>query len=127
MRGKYDNRFGKGLIERLDRIAEKQAVANSVAAQAQSAAQVDLIDMEPEVAAAQHSVWYDGEEEQWKTNFPPCDADDADLVEETGLFCDADFERTLTEDEAESQRAALEVVTAPLRAAALKAREAWFG
>jgi hypothetical protein len=184
LRGKYDNRLGKGLLERLDRIAEKQAVAGSAAAQvqlvvqdfesfldlverggkgseaamffaaredsplpvidtaiqcelarisaaeavqAQSAAPVDLIDMEPEVAAAQLSVWYDGEEEQWKTNFPPCDARDADLVEECGLFGDADYERTLTDDEEAAQCTALEAQTAPLRAEALKARAAWFG
>lgn len=181
LRGKYDNRLGKGLLERLDRIAEKQAVAGSVAAQVQlvvqdfesfldlverggkgseaamffaarddapppvmdtaiqcelariSAAETtqkiepDLIDMEPEAAAAQLCVWYDAEDEQWKTNFPPADSDDADLVEEIGLFGDNDYERTLTEDEIATQQAALDAETAPLRAAALKAREAWFG
>jgi hypothetical protein len=178
LRGKYDNRLGKGLLERLDRIAEKQAVAGSAAAQvvqdfesfldlverggkgseaamffaarddtpppvidtaiqcelarlsaAEAAEQSapDLIDMEPEQAAASLSVWYDAEDEQWKTNFPPSDADDADLVEESGLFGDNDYERTLTEEESATQQAALEAETAPLRAAALIAREAWFG
>lgn len=180
-RGKYDNRLGQGLLSRLDRMAEAQAAANSVAAQVQlivqdfesfldlierggqgaeaalfcaarddsalpemnraiqselaqiSAAQtaeecvVDLITMDPEEAAAQLSVWYDGEEEQWKTNFPPCDADDADLVEEIGIFGDRDYERSLTPDEEEAQRSALEAATAPLRSAALKAYASWFG
>ena len=180
-RGKYDNRLGQGLLSRLDRMAEAQAAANSVAAQVQlivqdfesfldlierggqgaeaalfcaarddsalpemnraiqselaqiSAAQtaeesvVDLITMDPEEAAAQLSVWYDGEEEQWKTNFPPCDADDADLVEESGIFGDRDYERSLTPDEEEAQRITLEAATAPLRSAALKAYAAWFG
>ena len=34
-RGKYDNRLGQGLLSRLDRMAEAQAAANSVAAQVQ--------------------------------------------------------------------------------------------
>jgi hypothetical protein len=180
-RGKYDNRLGQGLLNRLDRMAEAQAAANSVVAQVQlvvqdfesfldlverggqgaeaalfcaarddaalpemnraiqcelaqiSAAETakeseaDLTAMDPDEAAAQLSVWYDGEEEQWKTNFPPCDADDADLVEESGIFGDRDYERSLTPDEEEAQRIALEAATAPLRSAALKAHAAWFG
>ena len=180
-RGKYDNRLGQGLLNRLDRMAEAQAAANSVAAQVQlvvqdfesfldlverggqgaeaalffaarddaavpamdsaiqcelaqiSAAETakeseeDLTAMDPDEAAAQLSVWYDGEEEQWKTNFPPCDADDADLVEESGIFGDRDYERSLTPDEEEAQRSVLEAETAPLRSAALKAHAVWFG
>jgi hypothetical protein len=186
LRGKYDNRLGQGLLSRLDRMAEAQAAAHSVAAQVQlvvqdfesfldlverggkgaeaaiffaarddapmaelaapeldraiqselgriSAAEAaeqiepELLDMEPEDAAARLSVWYDGEEEQWKTNFPPCNADDAALIEESGLFGDADYERSLTPDEEEAQRMVVEAETAPLRNAALKAHAAWFG
>jgi hypothetical protein len=186
LRGKYDNRLGQGLLSRLDRMAEAQAAAHSVAAQVQlvvqdferfldlverggngaaaalffaarddapmtalaapemeraiqselaqisaaeaaSAAEPDLLDMEPEDAAARLSVWYDHEDAQWKTNFPPCTADDAALVEESGIFGDAEYERSLTPDEEEAQRSVLEAETAPLRSAALKAHAAWFG
>ena len=186
LRGKYDNRLGQGLLSRLDRMAEAQAAANSVAAQVQlvvqdfesfldlverggkgaeaaiffaarndapmpelaapeiekaiqnelgrisaaeaaPAAEPDLLDMEPEDAAARLSVWYDPDEEQWKTNFPPCNTDDAALIEESGLFGDADYERNLTPDEEEAQRIVLDAETAPLRVAALKAHAAWFG
>ena len=97
------------------------------AAEAAPVAEPDLIDMEPEDAAAQLSVWYDPDEEQWKTNFPPCNADDAALIEESGLFGVADYERSLTPGEEEAQRSVLAAETAPLRAAALNAHAAWFG
>lgn len=186
LRGKYDNRLGQGLLSRLDRMAEAQAAAHSVAAQvrlvvqdfesflnlierggngaqaalffaarddapmaalaspeieraiqnelgrisaaeAASAAEPELLDMEPEDAAAQLSVWYDEDEKQWKTNFPPCNADDAALIEESGMFGDADYERSLTPDEEDAQHSVVEAETAPLRAAAIKAHAAWFG
>jgi hypothetical protein len=81
---------------------------------------------DPEAIAAQLSVWFDEDDEDWKTNFPPRDDHDAAMVNERGVFGDPDYERTLTMGEVVAQLAVAEAEAAPLRDAALKAREAWF-
>jgi hypothetical protein len=178
MRGKYDNRLGIGLLNRLDRIAEAQAARGSQAAQVRLVTQdfesfLDLIErggkgaeaalfcvarddapmpqmnpgiecelaresatkqaeaeqqeVGPEEAAATLLVWYDEDEQCWKTNFPPASDDDAEMVEENGPFGSIDYERTLTETEEAMQEAANRNAIAPWREAALAARNAWFG
>lgn len=187
LRGKYDNRLGQGLLNRLDRLAEGQALRGSAQAQVQlvvqdfecfldlierggtgadsalflsarddgadaaanaeeqaaiqceldriSAADADeepaeeepdLLDLPPDEAATQLSVWFDDAEQCWKTDFPPADAEAAAQVEESGEFGDSDYARTLTSTEAAAQDAAVAAELAPLRTAALTARAAWF-
>jgi hypothetical protein len=176
-RGKFDNRLGQGLLGRLDRIAEAQALKGSRHAQvhlivqdwesfldlierggkgaeaalffeardpdpaesrwaidceldrisAGNKAPADMLDEEPEVAAERLGVWYDEDEQKWRTNFPKADGDDGDLVTETGFFGDEDYARTLTLAEETSHLAALACARQPWIDAAAKARDAWFG
>lgn len=187
LRGKYDNRLGQGLLNRLDRLAEGQAARGSMQAQVQlvvqdfecfldlierggtgadsalflaardggtapaadaeeeaaiqceldrisadcdaddsAADEPDLLDLPPAEAAARLSVWFDCIAECWKTDFPPSDDEAAALVDETGEFGEQDYARTLTPAENAAQEAAYTAERAPLRAAALAARAAWF-
>lgn len=95
----------------------------------------DLLDEEPEVAAARLSVWYDEDQCEWRTNFPPPENDEADdlirsldfLDDGSMIFGDPDYERALTPDEAVAHRAAITRQRQPWRDAAAIAREAWFG
>lgn len=89
-------------------------------------AEPDMLDLPPAEAAARLSVWFDEFEMEFMTDFPPSDAAAAALVTETGQFGDACYTRTLTPAEDIAQRAALDAQLAPLRAAALTARAAWF-
>ena len=51
----------------------------------------------PEEAAAELSLWYDDEMEEWRTNFPPPGGDfDGD---QDGEFGDEDYSRSLVDDE----------------------------
>lgn len=84
-------------------------------------------ELTPEEAAAQLSVWYESFDKCWKTDFPPRDAADAELVTEHGAFGEADYERTLTEAEEAAQIEADAGRLVPLRAAALLAHAEWFG
>ncbi len=54
-----------------------------------------MLDEEPEVAAQRLGVWFDEDEQEWRTNFPKADGEEDDLVTETGFFGDEDYERTL--------------------------------
>lgn len=187
LRGKFDNRLGQGLLNRLDRLAEGQATRGSMQAQVQlvlqdfecfldlianggtgaesalflaardpgadpdadaadaaaiqceldriSAAEdaeddgteePDLLDLPPDEAAMQLSVWFDDYDECWKTDFPPLDEAAAAEVKEIGQFGDPDYARTLTPAETAAQAAADAARREPLRAAALTARAAWF-
>ena len=81
-------------------------------------------DPTPEEEAAAMDVWPDGESGELRTNFPP--PDDFMGIEE-GQFGDADYERTLDDDEEAAFAAIVAVETAPLRAAGEAARRAFFG
>lgn len=185
VRGKFDNKLSKAMLDRLDKMAEKQAVARSHEAQVQlvvqdfeafldliekgatgaeaalfcaarsgdddsvidvqqeraiacelariSAAEQqpeaipDMLDEAPEVAAERLSVWFDVDENEWRTNFPlSYSIVDDDLAQE-GLFGDADYERALTLEEEELHVSAIARERQPWRAAAVAARDAWFG
>lgn len=180
-RRKYDNRLSQSLLNRLDRIAEVQAVCGSRAAQVQLAVQDwenfltlierggqgaeaalffearapsekemmadalkdalhcelaqfsddmepgNMMDEEPEVAAARLDVWRDEAAEAWMTNFPPPESNDARFIEEEGFFGDEEYARTLTPAEEEAHLAALKARRKPWIDAAAKARDAWFG
>lgn len=79
--------------------------------------------VEPEEAAAQMSVWYCEYSDGWRTNFPP--PPDFYGDEEGQFGCD-NYERQLSDDEILIQEAMLNALNAPLRDAAIRAREAWF-
>lgn len=177
MRGKFDNRLGVGLLGRLDRMAEIQAIKGSRNAQVQLVCQdfecfldlierggkgaeaalffetrysdpvessrpfdcelgrisagdgvvADMLDEDPEVAAQRLGVWFDEDENEWRTNFPKADSEDGDLVTETGFFGDEDYERSLSLAEEAAHLAALARTRQPWINAAAKARDAWFG
>lgn len=177
MRGKFDNRLGVGLLGRLDRMAESQAIKGSRNAQVQLVCQdfecfldlierggkgaeaalffeardsdpvensrpfdcelgrisagdgvvADMLDEDPEVAAQRLGVWFDEDENEWRTNFPKADSEDGDLVTETGFFGDEDYERSLSLAEEAAHLAALARTRQPWINAAAKARDAWFG
>jgi hypothetical protein len=177
MRGRFDNRLGMGLLGRLDRMADAQAVNGSRNAQVNLICQdfesfldlierggkgseaalffeardpspvdsksafdceldwisegdgavADMLDEEPEVAAQRLGVWFDEDEQQWRTNFPKPEGEDCDLVAETGFFGDEDYERSLTLAEEAAHLAALARTRQPWINAAAKARDAWFG
>jgi hypothetical protein len=177
MRGKFDNRLGMGLLGRLDRMAESQAIKGSRNAQvmlvcqdfesfldlierggkgseaalffaardpdpvenrrpfdyeldrisAADAAVPDMLDEEPEVAAERLGVWFDEDEQDWRTNFPKAQAEDEEPTTEIGFFGDQDYERSLTLAEETAHLAALARTRQPWIEAAAKARDAWFG
>ena len=87
----------------------------------------DMLDEEPEVAAQRLGVWFDEDEQEWRTNFPKADGEDDDLVTETGFFGDEDYERSLSLAEEAAHLAALARARQPWIAAAAKQRDAWFG
>lgn len=180
-RRKYDNRLSMNLLQRLDRIAEAQAVRGSQAARVQMIVQdwenylglverggqgaeaalffearepsekemmayslkhaldcelaqfsagaepEDMFEEEPDAAAARLGVWYDEDDGEWKTNFPPADGDATQFVEEEGLFGTEDYARTLTPAEEEAHLTILAVARKPWLEAAAKARDMWFG
>ncbi len=181
IRGKFDNKLGMALLNRLDKVAETQAVAYSHVAMVQTIVQdfeafldliekggkgseaalfvavrdgsadedidcvderdfereldrisadqarlPDLLDEEPEVAAQRLSIWYDDAEEGWKTNYPKTEAD-CEYVDETGIFGDVDYERTLSDAEETAHLAAMARERAPWIAAATAARDQWLG
>jgi hypothetical protein len=79
--------------------------------------------LSPEEAAATMSVWYCGDAEDWRTNFPPSE----DFIgEEEGEFGEDGYERELDDEEQEHCRAQLEAEIAPLRMAGEAARRAFF-
>jgi len=104
----------------LDRISAAEA------AEGEAAHAPDLLDLPPEEAAAQLTVWFDDDAECWKTDFPPSDAEAAAEVEEVGEFGDPGYARTLSPAEHAAQEAAFAAERTLLRAAALTARAAWF-
>ena len=104
----------------LDRISAAEA------AEDKAAPAPDLLDLPPDEAAAQLSVWFDDIDQCWKTDFPPLDADAAAEVQEVREFGDPGYARTLTSAETAAQEAGLAAERAQLRAAALTARAAWF-
>lgn len=184
VRGKFDNRLSKAMLDRLDKMAERQALAHSHEAQVQlvvqdfesyleliekggtgseaaifcaarspdggdliepqekqaierelariSAAEgtedaiPDMLDEEPEVAAQRLSVWFDGIDNEWWTNFPPPEDAEVDELEQDGLFGDPDYQRKLTIEEEEAHIAAIARERAPWCKAAAAARDAWF-
>jgi hypothetical protein len=182
MRGRFDNRLGKGLLDRLDRLAEAQAIKGSRNAQVQLVTQdfasfldlierggkgaeaalffeardddpaggvsrgdryaigcelerisagdgavPDMLDEEPEVAAERLGVWFDEDEQEWRTNFPKMEGEEGETITETGFFGDEDYERSLTLAEETAHLAALARTRQPWIDAAAKARDAWFG
>jgi hypothetical protein len=177
MRGKFDNRLGMGLLGRLDRMAEAQAIKGSRNAQvmlvcqdfesfldlierggkgaeaalffegrdpdpvenrrpfdceldrisAGGGAVADMLDEEPEVAAQRLGVWFDDDENEWRTDFPKAEGEDEALTTEIGFFGDEDYERSLTLAEETAHLAALARTRQPWINAAAKARDAWFG
>lgn len=87
----------------------------------------DMLDEEPEVAAARLQIWFDEDENEWRTNFPKPKDDEADGITETGFFGDIDYERSLSDTEEAAHLAALARERQPWIDAAAKARDAWFG
>ncbi len=87
----------------------------------------DMLDEEPQVAAQRLSVWYDEDEQEWRTNFPKPDGDGSDFITETGFFGDEDYERSLSDAEESAHLAALQRERQPWIDAAARARDAWFG
>ncbi len=87
----------------------------------------DMLDEEPEVAAQRLGVWFDEDEQEWRTNFPKADGEEDDLITETGFFGDEDYERNLSDAEEAAHLAALACARQPWIDAAAKARDAWFG
>lgn len=87
----------------------------------------DVADLPPEAAAKRLSVWFDEDDDVWKTDFPPRDAADAAQVSESGLFGDPGYERTLTQEEEATYTAVRAAKIEHLRAAALVAREGVLG
>ncbi|UNU43196.1 hypothetical protein EAO27_11090 [Sphingopyxis sp. YF1] len=77
----------------------------------------------PEEEAAAMTVWYDEEQGEWRTNFPP---PDDYLGDEEGRFGEEEYERTLDPDEEEAWDAAHARACAPLRRAGEAARRAFF-
>lgn len=74
--------------------------------------------------AAEMEVWYCSAQNAWRTNFPPTDDFDG---EEECPFGEDGYERALSDAELAIKQAALDTMTAPLRAAGETARQAWFG
>ena len=103
------------------------AIANEVAQfSAASDAETDGADEAeptPEQAAATMSVWYDDENSELRTNFPP---PDGFAGTEDGQFGDPDYERALDVDEEVAWEDARAEAFAPLRLAGEAARRAFF-
>jgi hypothetical protein len=87
----------------------------------------DMMDEVPEVAAQRLGVWYDEDEQEWRTNFPKAAGEKGEAVTETGIFGDEDYQRTLSPAEESAHIAALARERGPWIDAAAKARDAWFG
>lgn len=87
----------------------------------------NMFDEEPEIAATRLFVWRDDDDGEWKTNFPPVEGNDAQYIDEEGIFGDEDYQRTLTPAEEEAHLTALIAARMPWIEAAAKARDAWFG
>lgn len=68
-------------------------------------------------------VWWDDEERDWRTRFPPPDGYDG---EEAGLFGDDLYERTLTPEEAAAVDAEEARAVAALSASGAVLRDRWF-
>lgn len=86
-----------------------------------------MLDEAPETAAQRLSVWYDDENECWKTDFPKPGGDEGQYVEEDGHFGSKYYERTLSPTEEAAHLAASVLKHKPWIDAAAKARDAWFG
>ena len=89
----------------------------------------DMLDEEPEVAAARLTIWYDDYARHWKTNFPApehADEDDLEEMDIVSVFGDSDYERNLTSAETAAHLAALAELRQPWHAAAAAVRDAWF-
>ena len=82
----------------------------------------------PEEAAADLSVWYDDDKEEWRTDFPPPHADF--YGDEDGEFGDDDYSRSLTDDEFAvmhaTEQSEKEAFFKPFHAAAAARRAAFF-
>lgn len=82
----------------------------------------------PEAAAAELSLWYDDEMEEWRTDFPP-PGDDFDGHQD-GEFGDEDYSRSLTDEEFAiidaREMAAAAAWSTPFRTAAEARRTAYF-
>ena len=103
------------------------AIANEVAqisaASDAKAEGVDEAEPTPEQAAATMTVWYDDENSELRTNFPP---PDGFAGTEDGQFGDPDYERALDVDEEVAWEAAYAEAVEPLRRAGDAARRAFF-
>jgi len=103
------------------------AIANEVAqisaASDAKAEGVDEAEPTPEQAAATMTVWYDDENSELRTNFPP---PDGFAGTEEGQFGDPDYERALDVDEEVAWEEARAEAFAPLRLAGEAARRAFF-
>jgi hypothetical protein len=106
---------GRAIDYELDRISAAET------------ASVDMLDEDPEAAAKRLCIWFDEDEQCWKTNFPTKAGEDNQFVIETGFFGDEDYERTLNESEETAHLAALQRARQPWIDAALTVRDAWFG
>jgi hypothetical protein len=84
---------------------------------------VEKIRPEPEIEAAEMSVWYCEYDLELRTNFPPPNDFDG---KEDGIFGDEGYERELSDAEQEAQMAMHAKSAAPLKAAGIIAREAYF-
>ena len=87
----------------------------------------DMLDEEPEVAAKRLSIWFDEDDNEWRTNYPKPEGDYGEFVTEAGFFGDEDYERGLSDTEETAHLAALQRERQPWIDAAAKARDAWFG
>ena len=83
----------------------------------------DEAEPTPEQAAATMTVWYDDENSELRTNFPP---PDGFAGTEDGQFGDPDYERALDVDEEVAWEDARAEAFAPLRLAGEAARRAFF-
>ncbi len=96
----------------------------------------DLLTWPVEEAAGAMRVWYDEDNGGWRTNFPPAEADSPFRYESSARaqasrapfqrFGSWGYSRALTASEEVAQERRLTARLAPYRAAAARAREAWF-
>ncbi|WP_439571344.1 hypothetical protein [Sphingomonas sp.] len=82
----------------------------------------DFCPVRPDSFDAQIAIWWDGEDEAWRTSFPP--PDDFEGVE-SGEPGTEDYKRELTEEEEAALEAEEAAERAPVIAAGHAAREAW--